>query len=250
MSTQSTSPVAVLGLSTAERIALGGSHACAILTGGSVECWGSNSHGQLGDGTINSRLTPVPVLDIKMATSLALGEYNSCAALTGGTIQCWGANDRGQLGNGTLVSSSVPVFVSTGGSLQCWGANTYGQLGDGTITSGSSVPVSVSNITTATSIAVGAYHTCAVLTSATIKCWGRGNFGQLGNGTKESSASLVSCMVLQRLLALQPVDIILVPCLWAGQSNVGAIIMVAGSEMVPKQTEQAPLQLIASRLIF
>ena len=95
MSTQSTSPVAVLGLSTAERIALGGSHACAILTGGSVECWGSNSHGQLGDGTINSRMTPVPVLDIKMATSLALGEYNSCAALTGGTIQCWGANDRG-----------------------------------------------------------------------------------------------------------------------------------------------------------
>ena len=132
------------------------------------------------------------LLDIKMATSLALGEYNSCAALTGGTIQCWGANDRGQLGNGTFVSSSVPVFVSTGGSLQCWGANTYGQLGDGTITSGSSVPVSVSNITTATSIAVGAYHTCAALTSATIKCWGRGNFGQLGNGTKESSASLVS----------------------------------------------------------
>jgi len=56
-------------------IALGGSHSCALLTDGTMKCWGYNGYGQLGDGTTTDRTTPVEVSGITTATSIALGSY-------------------------------------------------------------------------------------------------------------------------------------------------------------------------------
>ena len=74
---------------TATSIALGGSHSCALLTGGAIKCWGDNRLGQLGDGTTTDSTGPVDVSGITTVTSLALGgdfAGHSCALLTGGTI--------------------------------------------------------------------------------------------------------------------------------------------------------------------
>ena len=117
----STTPVAVLGGLAFTTVSVGGgeadSYACGITTGGAAYCWGSNMHGQLGDGTTTNRTSPVPVSGgLKFATvSAALdasGRYShTCGVTTEGATYCWGSNSKGQLGDGTTTNRSVPVKV-------------------------------------------------------------------------------------------------------------------------------------------
>ena len=216
--TDSPTPVDVSGITTAASIALGAYHSCALLTDGTVKCWGRDHKGQLGNGdeTTADSATPVDVSGITTATSLAPGgsqpNYHSCALLTGGTVKCWGSGYYGQLGNeitGTTADSATPVDVTgittatsiavggqfscavlTDGTVKCWGENIYGQLGNGTTTpQTSTTPVDVSGITTATSIALGHAHACALLTDGAVMCWGYNDKGQLGDGTSETQRS-------------------------------------------------------------
>jgi YD repeat-containing protein len=184
-------------------MAAGGNHSCAILSDGTVKCWGSSGSGQVGVPSpypfIES--TPVIVPIVTTGGRVAGGENHTCSILSNGTMRCWGRNSEGQLGNGTFTSSSTPVLVSglfkavdvtageshscaliSDGTIKCWGRNDEGELGDGTFNS-SSVPVTVSGITNAVAFGAGRNHTCVVLTDGTIKCWGQNNHGQLGNGT-------------------------------------------------------------------
>lgn len=91
----------------ASAVALGYSHACAIVDGG-AKCWGSNLHGELGDGTTLSRATPADVRGLGAGsgvTEIAAGESFSCAVVKGTKIVCWGADDKGQAGDGGPASS-------------------------------------------------------------------------------------------------------------------------------------------------
>lgn len=141
-------PVPVTGLASGvQAITAGLLHTCALV-GGGVQCWGSNSNGQLGNNnaSVNSSV-PVPVTGLSTGVAvIAAGRFHTCAVLTNGAARCWGLNSSGQLGNGSVASSAVPValtnlsnslLVVTGhrhtcaaskGRFHCWGSNSNGQL--------------------------------------------------------------------------------------------------------------------------
>jgi prepilin-type N-terminal cleavage/methylation domain-containing protein len=156
-----TGPVASAWNFTATQISAGGSHSCAVLTDGTAMCWGYNNYGQLGDGTTTDRFTPVDVSGLTSGVaSISAGDYHSCALLNDGTVKCWGGNNYGQLGDGSTTNRSTPVDVSG-------------------LTSG------------VASISAGSEHTCAVTTTGGAKCWGRNNYGRLGDGTTTNRSTPV-----------------------------------------------------------
>lgn len=190
----------VLNLTGASSVSSGGEHTCAVLSTGTISCWGRNSNGQLGNATTSTSLTPVAVSGITSATAVAAGGSHTCALLSDGTVRCWGRNASGQLGDGTNTGSSTPVFVFgitsavsiaaggdhscavlSNGGVRCWGANTLGQLGNNDNTlANSTTPVIVQGISTATQVAAGGNHSCARLSDGTVRCWGDNSSGQVG----------------------------------------------------------------------
>jgi alpha-tubulin suppressor-like RCC1 family protein len=200
--TNASKPVEVSGISTATQVSAGWYHTCAVLSTGHVDCWGYNGYGELGNGTTTNASKPVEVQGISTATQVAAGIYFTCALLASGHVDCWGDNSSGQLGNGTTTGSSKPVEVQalstasqlsdggyhacavlSTGHVECWGYNGYGQLGAGYENFGNALtPVEVQGITTAAEVSGGLFHTCALLTTGHLDCWGYGEYGQLGTG--------------------------------------------------------------------
>jgi alpha-tubulin suppressor-like RCC1 family protein len=181
----------VIGISTAVHIAAGYDTSCAALLDGTVRCWGRNVGGQLGDGTMTNRATPVAVVGLSNATRVAVSSSSACALLTDGTVSCWGGGSRSPPVAVGGISGAVDVVAGdrhtcvllASGSVRCWGFNGQGQLGDGTTVLERSSPSTVSGITTATQLAAGFSHNCARLANGTLRCWGSGGGGAMGNGT-------------------------------------------------------------------
>ncbi len=212
--TDSTKAVIVVGISTAYSVSVGSNHSCARLSDNSVMCWGYNGSFQSGGSTFANVLTPNSISIPGNVMEISSGGGTNCALIDNGSVECWGANNLGQLGDGSQDSSRSSVTVTgittaqsvsvgwgsgfacallTDNTIRCWGSNWDGQLGDGNggPNTMSLVPVTVNGITTAASIATGGYHSCAILADATIRCWGGGLAGQLGNGAEANSATPV-----------------------------------------------------------
>ncbi|WP_183093132.1 Calx-beta domain-containing protein [Nocardioides stalactiti] len=195
------SPTTVAGWAGAVQMSAGLHHTCGRWADGTVKCSGSNFNGELGDGTQVNRTTPVAASGISGATALGTGQYHTCVVVAA-VPRCWGYNFEGALGDGTQQTrySSVPMtgvttasavslgqdhtcVVLTSGSARCVGFNgSDARLGDGT-TNDSFTSVPVSNLSGASVIESGVFHTCAVVTGGAVRCWGSNAAGQLGNGT-------------------------------------------------------------------
>jgi len=200
-------PVSVSNLTGVTALSAGYSHTCALLMDRTVQCWGNNDYGQLGNGTTNHSTTPVSVSNLSGVTAIASGRYHACAVVSGGAVECWGANDYGQLGNGTMTATTSPVAASKlsgaagiaagrgdscavllDGTVECWGYNQDGELGNGTLWE----PVLDTRRVDCwqnSSITAGNHHFCALLSGGAVQCWGLNDSGQLGNATATNSST-------------------------------------------------------------
>jgi len=191
------SPVQVVGISGAVSVSIASNnegHACAVLSDGSVWCWGNNSVGQLGDGTESNRTTPVQAVGVYQATAVGVDGWHSCAILQDKTVRCWGLWSGVQRLEPTHVDyhgdveslsvGSADCAVLSSGDLYCRGHNTYGSLGVGN-TDSSSIPIRVSALCDITNVTTeGGDTTCAINQVGKAWCWGRNDYGTVGDGTK------------------------------------------------------------------
>ncbi|MDP6562685.1 MAG: putative Ig domain-containing protein, partial [Candidatus Thalassarchaeum sp.] len=157
---------------TATDIATGRYHACALLDNSSVKCWGYNSAGRTGQGTGTGNIGDavsemwgdnLATIDFgaeRTATEISAGSDHTCAVLDDGSVKCWGSNGNGRLGIGNSTNVGD-------------GAN---EMGDDLST------VDLGTGRTAIAISAGYAHTCAILDSGVLKCWGSNGNGQLGQG--------------------------------------------------------------------
>ena len=156
--TASNGTIFVLGVT---KVASGEFHTCALFNDSTVKCWGLNNVYQIGDGTTTNRTVPTLVTGISNATDIVVGTYHSCALLSDHTIKCWGKNSTGQLGDGTTTTRTAPVLVS-----------------------GISTAVAVYSTNSA-------FHSCALLSDTTVRCWGYNSSGQLGDTTTTSRSTAI-----------------------------------------------------------
>ncbi|MFF3608449.1 RCC1 domain-containing protein [Streptomyces sp. NPDC002463] len=212
---QTPSSVQGLARSDVREFAAGGgnnvnSFGLALLHDGTVQAWGGNSNGQLGNGTTTGQGFPAAVAGLSDVSRVAAGVHFAFA-VRGGRVLAWGDNAFGQLGNGATDSAATtrPVSVQSldkvkdiaagcyhaaalreDGTVWTWGRNTDGQLGTGS-TADRNTPKKVPGVVDAVAIAIGCYHTLALTADGTVKAWGRGTYGQLGNDDTDSSPSPV-----------------------------------------------------------
>jgi alpha-tubulin suppressor-like RCC1 family protein len=187
-------------------IGIGGAHACAVMTGGRVRCWGSGYGGDLGNGSTADRHTPVEVHNLTNAVQVVSGNVHSCALTNTGGVKCWGTNAVGQVGDSTFDDRWEPVDVvgltsgvaritagfqhtcalTTAGAVKCWGRNTYGEMGNnGQANTPQPTPANVLGLGSGIAAvdADGGDTTCALTTTGAVKCWGLNTNGDVGDGT-------------------------------------------------------------------
>jgi len=201
-------PTAVVGLPAGvgiSALALGDAHSCALMTSGTLQCWGLDNAAQLGDGTQNRSLVAVAATAVGgNVTSIVAGQSYTCAVTSSGAAECWGDNSLFQLGDGSSVAEPTPLEVFSGvasisigsghacavdteSDLYCWGNDATGQLGTGSFGANNTNAAQVNIGAKVAQVAAGAFFTCARTVGGAVLCWGANENGQLGNGTTNFS---------------------------------------------------------------
>jgi len=202
----------------AEQVAAGADHTCALLGGGGVLCWGSDSAGQLGTPgpamTVGDDEEPAASTLVLLAEEAVLiaGRFShTCVAYDTGAIQCWGDGGSGRLGYGDTENvgdnedvSLIPAIDPVGSDpthfgmgtahtcvrvgttqIYCWGEGNNGRLGYGDtvdLLAPSMTQVNLALPLAPRMVTAGREFSCATTEGSEVKCWGRNNQGQLGYG--------------------------------------------------------------------
>jgi alpha-tubulin suppressor-like RCC1 family protein len=207
-------PTVVVDLGTdTKQISAGNTHTCALKNDGTVLCWGSNRFGELGNPAlvVGTQANPTPTAVIGLGTDtkqISAGSSYTCALKNDGQVLCWGLNNTGQLGiidaTAAVQGNPTPTVVmglgtdtkqitasvqqtcalKNDGAVLCWGDNLYGQLGNSVTVGGqfNPTPTAVIGLGTNTrQVTIGFGHTCALKDDGKVLCWGRNQFGELGN---------------------------------------------------------------------
>jgi alpha-tubulin suppressor-like RCC1 family protein len=201
--------VSFTGLSAGDR------NTCGLGSDGKTYCWGTNDHGQLGDGGAAPRPTPGAVnMPAGVSfTQLSGGAYHTCALGNDAKTYCWGMGGNGQLGDGANTTRSSPVVATAPAGVSftqlavgsfhtcargsdnksyCWGLNENGPLGNGATanTSGLVEVISPAGVSF-THLVAGTIHTCGLGSDAKTYCWGLNETSQLGDsGTMDRSTPI------------------------------------------------------------
>lgn len=199
-------------------VANGLEHQCVLSPAGMPACTGFGRQGQIGDGlgaSTNANTYNIPLAPPSFYSSITAGRAFNCgmprynpADATSQIPRCWGYNGSGQLGTGDFLNKLAPTQVTMpalvtafdsaslaagaqhtcamtpAGAAYCWGSNAFGQLGKGAVSTRDSIPQLVAapaGIVFARMYA-GESHSCALSTAGDAYCWGRNDYGQLGNG--------------------------------------------------------------------
>jgi alpha-tubulin suppressor-like RCC1 family protein len=218
-------PVTVSGLSGVVAVVAGGYHSLAIRSDGTVRAWGNNDYGQLSDGSFTNRSTPVPSRGsaappkwVEVRSGRDVSFTNSVLARdSGGLLWGWG---QVRLGTAMRRTGAVPLLtdvasaatsathalvVLANGQMRTWGTGSDGQLGNGS-TFTSTVPVTVTGVSTAVAAAAGASHSLALLADGTVRAWGLNSSGQLGDNSTTSRSTPVAVSGLTLAIAVDAGD--------------------------------------------
>jgi alpha-tubulin suppressor-like RCC1 family protein len=203
---RSSSASNVIGLSDPTAMSLGAAHGCARNADKTVRCWGSNEAGQLNGspadrcGSMFCSRKAIDTFDFGQVEQVALAGNRTCVRRDGGVL-CVGALNTGvSFGPTAVPNLDDAVEIALGrshgcarradGTVWCWGEADRGQLGSVVNTpcpNGESLcsltPVQVRGLPRAKRIALGGESSCALLEDDSVRCWGRNDKGQLGDGT-------------------------------------------------------------------
>lgn len=181
---------------------------CILTTDSKLYCHGSNSYGQLGDGSTNNSFKPVVPVGLEDKVSWISSSNNkTCAVTHEGQLRCWGYGLT-KTPSKVIGAPEKVMTIALGAShqclltkdfgVQCWGSNSDGQLGSKEFTASSATsPIPADGLDTdVVQIGVGGNHTCAVLASGAVKCWGLNNKGQLGIGNNDNQSTPVEVVGL------------------------------------------------------
>ena len=223
----STIPITVYGLSGGATMVAGRtSGACAIVSGGLVQCWGQGWGYRFVDGgTDLVPSLPMTLANASGVTAISASNYDLCAMMAGGEVECWGQGVDASVVKGVTASAiSGNCAIVSGGNIQCWQNSSLvledagtGGLGDFTSLSASQSalcavqgktgtavycwdrlgPNQVSGLTGVSSVSVGVRFACAAMNDGTARCWGNNESGQLGNGMIQDSAGPTTVLVPQ-----------------------------------------------------
>lgn len=203
----SATPTAVAGLTDAIALTAGHQHACAIRSDHTAVCWGSDSDGQLGDGTTGSlSRSPVAVAGVSGVQSISAGTNHTCAMASGGPT-CWGHSAFGEITGtgsaiyGPTVLSYLPdttasvvagnletCAIDADGTLSCWGSNGHGLLGTGLVGASNATPEVVETGGAGVAqLTLGSPVACLATTTGAM-CWGdrSSSSGALGDASTTS----------------------------------------------------------------
>ena len=144
-----------------------------MLDNDAVKCWGEGQYGRLGQGNednigggkdeMGDNLNPIALDNDVKATAISAGTLHTCVLLNNQKVKCWGNGEIGRLGH-----------------------NSEDHLGNETGEMGDSLPiVNLGEGLSVVAIGAGASHTCALLDSGAMKCWGHGGSGKLGQENTE-----------------------------------------------------------------
>lgn len=177
---------------------------CAVKSHGEIGCWGNNTSAQLGNGTFASAPSPVAVEGVKTAVRVSAGPQYTCAVLSSGEAQCWGGtqpisplpiNVQGLSEIQDISAGNATCTVSKAGQVACWGGSHFGFGAFDVLESYTSAPVLIDGIDDAVEIGVSHHgsgtHACARTRSGSIRCWGSGSWGELGDGSSTAVANPV-----------------------------------------------------------
>jgi alpha-tubulin suppressor-like RCC1 family protein len=190
-------PAALSFIAAATIPATGGSHSCIAREDGTlVTCFGANESGQLTAGIAPG---PVSVAALFQFAEVELGAAFGCGRQATGEVWCWGSNASGQLATepGVTPMSDTLLTVALGGAaadlavgrnhacarvadvVSCWGANNVGQLGDGSMAQQNAPVPAMLPAGAVSKLEAGPDHTCAVLGTGELWCWGSNQGDQL-----------------------------------------------------------------------